>query len=34
MENEITAHRAGKVTELAAAEGASVSSGELLAKIK
>jgi acetyl-CoA/propionyl-CoA carboxylase biotin carboxyl carrier protein len=34
MENEITAHRAGKVTELAATEGGSVSSGELLAKIE
>jgi biotin carboxyl carrier protein len=34
MENEITAHRGGKVAELAIAEGASVSSGDLLAKIE
>jgi acetyl-CoA/propionyl-CoA carboxylase, biotin carboxylase, biotin carboxyl carrier protein len=34
MENEITAHRAGKVSELPAAEGASVSAGDLLAKIE
>ena len=27
MENEITAHRAGKVTELSVTEGASVSGG-------
>jgi len=33
MENEITAHRAGKVTALPAAEGASVAAGDLLAKI-
>ena len=34
MENEITAHRDGKVTELPISEGASVSSGDLLAKIE
>jgi acetyl-CoA/propionyl-CoA/long-chain acyl-CoA carboxylase, biotin carboxylase, biotin carboxyl carrier protein len=34
MENEITAHRAGKVTALPAAEGASVAAGDLLAKIE
>jgi acetyl-CoA/propionyl-CoA carboxylase biotin carboxyl carrier protein len=34
MENEITAHRSGTVTELAAAEGAAVSAGDLLAKIE
>jgi acetyl-CoA/propionyl-CoA carboxylase, biotin carboxylase, biotin carboxyl carrier protein len=33
MENEITAHRSGKVTELNVAEGASVASGEALARI-
>jgi acetyl-CoA/propionyl-CoA carboxylase biotin carboxyl carrier protein len=34
MENEITAHRAGKVEELNVVEGASVSSGDILAVIK
>jgi acetyl-CoA/propionyl-CoA carboxylase, biotin carboxylase, biotin carboxyl carrier protein len=34
MENEITAHRAGKVEELNVVEGASVSSGDVLAIIK
>ncbi len=34
MENEITAHRAGKVEELNAAEGASVAAGETLAVIR
>ena len=34
MENEITAHRAGKVAELKVAEGASVSSGDVIAVIK
>ncbi|MSO40656.1 MAG: acetyl-CoA carboxylase biotin carboxylase subunit [Solirubrobacterales bacterium] len=34
MENEITAHRAGKISELPAAEGGSVSLGDLLAKIE
>jgi acetyl-CoA/propionyl-CoA carboxylase biotin carboxyl carrier protein len=34
MENEITAHKAGKITELAAKEGAAVNSGDLLAKIE
>ena len=34
MENEITAHRAGKVEELNVAEGDSVSSGDVLAVIK
>jgi acetyl-CoA/propionyl-CoA/long-chain acyl-CoA carboxylase, biotin carboxylase, biotin carboxyl carrier protein len=34
MENEITAHRSGRVTELNVAEGASVASGEALAKIE
>ncbi|MFY9488551.1 MAG: acetyl-CoA carboxylase biotin carboxylase subunit [Solirubrobacterales bacterium] len=34
MENEITAHRSGKVEELSAAEGASVSAGDTLAIIK
>jgi acetyl-CoA/propionyl-CoA carboxylase biotin carboxyl carrier protein len=34
MENEITAHRAGKVTALPASEGASVAAGDLLAKIE
>jgi acetyl-CoA/propionyl-CoA carboxylase biotin carboxyl carrier protein len=33
MENEITAHKSGKITELAAVEGAAVNSGDLLAKI-
>jgi acetyl-CoA/propionyl-CoA carboxylase biotin carboxyl carrier protein len=34
MENEITAHRAGKVTALPIAEGAAVAAGDLLAKIE
>ena len=34
MENEITAHRAGKVTDLPITDGAAVSSGDLLAKIE
>ncbi|HSI79509.1 MAG TPA: acetyl-CoA carboxylase biotin carboxylase subunit [Solirubrobacterales bacterium] len=34
MENEITAHRAGKVTELGVSEGGSVASGDLIAKIE
>ncbi|HET7591359.1 MAG TPA: acetyl-CoA carboxylase biotin carboxylase subunit [Solirubrobacterales bacterium] len=34
MENEITAHRSGKVEELNVAEGAAVSSGDVLAVIK
>jgi acetyl-CoA/propionyl-CoA carboxylase biotin carboxyl carrier protein len=34
MENEITAHKAGKITELPATEGAAVNTGDLLAKIE
>ena len=34
MENEITAHRSGKVEELLVTEGASVGSGEKIAVIK
>jgi acetyl-CoA/propionyl-CoA carboxylase biotin carboxyl carrier protein len=34
MENEITAHRAGRVTELAVKEGGSIGSGDLIAKIE
>ena len=34
MENEITAHRAGKVTSLAVEVGAAINSGELIAKIE
>jgi acetyl-CoA/propionyl-CoA carboxylase, biotin carboxylase, biotin carboxyl carrier protein len=34
MENEITAHRAGKVTELGVAEGASVTTGDRIARIE
>jgi acetyl-CoA/propionyl-CoA carboxylase biotin carboxyl carrier protein len=34
MENEITAHKSGKITELAAKEGAAVNPGDLLAKIE
>ena len=34
MENEITAHKAGKITELAAVEGEAVNAGDLLAKIE
>jgi acetyl-CoA/propionyl-CoA carboxylase biotin carboxyl carrier protein len=33
MENEITAHKAGKVTELKVSEGDSVTSGEVIAVI-
>jgi acetyl-CoA/propionyl-CoA carboxylase biotin carboxyl carrier protein len=34
MENEITAHRAGKVSELGVTEGASVAAGDVIAKIE
>jgi acetyl-CoA/propionyl-CoA carboxylase, biotin carboxylase, biotin carboxyl carrier protein len=34
MENEITAHKSGKISELAAKEGAPVNAGDLLAKIE
>ncbi len=34
MENEIAAHRAGKVTALNVSEGAAVSSGDVLAVIE
>jgi acetyl-CoA/propionyl-CoA carboxylase biotin carboxyl carrier protein len=34
MENEITAHRSGKVAELRVAEGASIASGDVIAVIK
>jgi acetyl-CoA/propionyl-CoA carboxylase, biotin carboxylase, biotin carboxyl carrier protein len=34
MENEITAHRAGKVTELSVTEGGSVAAGDVIAKIE
>ena len=34
MENEITAHRAGKVTELAIAEGGSINAGDPICKIE
>ena len=34
MENEITAHKAGKITQLGAKEGASVNPGDVLAKIE
>jgi biotin carboxyl carrier protein len=34
MENEITAHRDGKVTELGVKKGASVAVGDLLARIE
>jgi acetyl-CoA/propionyl-CoA carboxylase, biotin carboxylase, biotin carboxyl carrier protein len=34
MENEITAHRGGKVTELNVSEGGSVASGDLICKIE
>jgi acetyl-CoA/propionyl-CoA carboxylase biotin carboxyl carrier protein len=33
MENEITAHRSGKVTTLNVSEGASISSGDVIAVI-
>jgi acetyl-CoA/propionyl-CoA carboxylase biotin carboxyl carrier protein len=34
MENEITAHRAGKVTELPISDGSAINTGDLLAKIE
>ena len=34
MENEITAHRSGKVVELAVAEGGSVVAGDTIARIE
>ena len=34
MENEITAHRSGKVTTLNVSEGTAVSSGDVLAVIE
>jgi acetyl-CoA/propionyl-CoA/long-chain acyl-CoA carboxylase, biotin carboxylase, biotin carboxyl carrier protein len=34
MENEITAHRSGKITELSVAEGASIASGDAIAVIE
>ena len=34
MENEITAHKSGKITKLAAKEGAAVNAGDLLANIE
>ena len=34
MENEITAHRAGKVTELAVKEGDSINSGDPICTIE
>ena len=34
MENEITAHVAGKVTELNVSEGAAINSGDPIAKIE
>jgi acetyl-CoA/propionyl-CoA carboxylase biotin carboxyl carrier protein len=34
MENEITAHRAGKLTELGVSEGGSVATGDAIAKIE
>ena len=34
MENEITAHRAGKLTELNVAEGASINSGDQICVIE
>ncbi len=34
MENEITAHRSGKVSELPISDGAAVSSGDVLATIE
>jgi acetyl-CoA/propionyl-CoA carboxylase biotin carboxyl carrier protein len=33
MENEITAHRSGKVTSLNVAEGAAIGSGDVIATI-
>ena len=34
MENEITAHRAGKVAELKVAEGAAINSGDTICTIE
>ena len=34
MENEITAHVAGKVTELSVSEGAAINAGDQIAKIE
>ena len=34
MENEITAHKAGKIAELAVQEGGAVTSGDTIAVIK
>jgi acetyl-CoA/propionyl-CoA carboxylase biotin carboxyl carrier protein len=34
MENEITAHRAGKVAELTVTEGGSVAAGDTIARIE
>ena len=34
MENEITAHRSGKITSLAVEVGAAINSGDLIAKIE
>jgi acetyl-CoA/propionyl-CoA carboxylase biotin carboxyl carrier protein len=34
MENEITAHRAGKITDLAVTEGGSVAAGDTVARIE
>ena len=34
MENEITAHRAGKITELGVSEGGSVATGDRVARIE
>jgi acetyl-CoA/propionyl-CoA carboxylase biotin carboxyl carrier protein len=34
MENEITAHRSGKIEELNVSEGSSIGSGEMIAVIK
>jgi biotin carboxyl carrier protein len=34
MENEITAHRAGTISELSVAEGTAVNAGDQIAKIE
>jgi acetyl-CoA/propionyl-CoA carboxylase, biotin carboxylase, biotin carboxyl carrier protein len=34
MENEITAHRAGKITQLNVSEGAAINAGDPIAKIE
>ncbi len=34
MENEITAHRAGKITELKVSEGAAINAGDPIATIE